>query len=188
MPAPREILELVARFEPPFDADKSGQHNETQVRREFLNPFFKALGWDIENEPGFAEAYKDVIHEDQIRIAGATKAKVEASAAPVAEAAEAAAHTMKHGLSLLRRMGGDETLTALEKEKLEPPYVGSYREITRIDHASSGGASFPGPPFSRSSRRRPAAQTSSTAGKELNQSLVTSTPTKMVVGDDVRRL
>ena len=74
MPAPREILDLVARFEQQFDAYKSGQYNETQVRREFLDPFFKALGWDIDNEQGFAEAYKDVIHEDQIRIAGVVKA------------------------------------------------------------------------------------------------------------------
>ena len=74
MPAPREILELVARFEQQLDAYKSGQYNETQVRREFLDPFFKALGWDIDNVQGFAEAYKDVVHEDQIRIAGATKA------------------------------------------------------------------------------------------------------------------
>jgi hypothetical protein len=44
MPAPREILDLVTRFEQQFDAYKSGQYNETQVRREFLDPFFKALG------------------------------------------------------------------------------------------------------------------------------------------------
>ncbi len=74
MPAPREILELVARFEQQLEAYKSGQYNETQVRREFLDPFFKALGWDVDNTAGHAEAYKDVIHEDQIRIAGATKA------------------------------------------------------------------------------------------------------------------
>ncbi len=74
MPAPWEILELVARFEQQLEAYKSGRYNETQVRREFLDPFFKALGWDIDNEQGFAEAYKDVIHEDAIRISGATKA------------------------------------------------------------------------------------------------------------------
>ena len=74
MSAPREILELVARFEQQLDAYKSGQYNETQLRREFLDPFFKALGWDIDNNDGNAEAYKDVIHEDQIRVAGATKA------------------------------------------------------------------------------------------------------------------
>ena len=74
MSAPTEIINLVARFEAQLDAYKSGQYNETQLRREFLDPFFKALGWDIDNVQGFAEAYKDVIHEDQIRIACATKA------------------------------------------------------------------------------------------------------------------
>lgn len=74
MSAPAEILELVARFEQQFDAYKSGQYNETQLRREFLDPFFKALGWDVDNSAGYAEAYKDVIHEDQIRVGGATKA------------------------------------------------------------------------------------------------------------------
>ena len=72
--APQEILDLVARFEQQLDAYKSGQYNETQVRREFLDPFFKALGWDIDNVQGFAEAYKDVVHEDQVRVGGALKA------------------------------------------------------------------------------------------------------------------
>ena len=74
MSAPREILDLVARFEQQLDAYKSGQYNETQLRREFLDPFFKALGWDIDNEQGYAEAYKDVVHEDAIRMGSATKA------------------------------------------------------------------------------------------------------------------
>ena len=34
---------------------------------EFLDPFFKALGWDINNEQGYAEAYKDVVREDAIK-------------------------------------------------------------------------------------------------------------------------
>jgi type I restriction-modification system DNA methylase subunit len=72
--APKEIIDLVERFERQFESYKSGQYNETQLRREFLDPFFKALGWDIDNNAGHAEAYKDVIHEDQIRIASATKA------------------------------------------------------------------------------------------------------------------
>ena len=74
MNAPKEILDLVARFEQQLDACKSGQYNETQLRQEFLNPFFKALGWDVDNTAGFAQAYKDVIHEDAIRISGAVKA------------------------------------------------------------------------------------------------------------------
>ena len=74
MPAPKEILDLVARFELHLDAYKSGQYNETQLRRDFLDPFFKALGWDIDNSSGHAEAYRDVIHEDAVRIGDAVKA------------------------------------------------------------------------------------------------------------------
>src|SRR2546425_6190104 len=74
MSAPKEILDLVERFERNKDAYRSPQYNETQLRREFLDPFFKALGWDIDNEQGYAEAYKDVIHEDAIKVGEATKA------------------------------------------------------------------------------------------------------------------
>lgn len=65
---------MVQRFERNRDAYKSPQYNETQLRREFLDPLFKALGWDIDNEQGYAEAYKDVIHEDAIKVGEATKA------------------------------------------------------------------------------------------------------------------
>jgi hypothetical protein len=72
--APKEILDLIERFENNLESYKSGHYNETQVRREFVDPFFKALGWDIDNEQGFAEAYKDVIHEDAIKVGATTKA------------------------------------------------------------------------------------------------------------------
>ena len=74
MSAPPAILDLVARFEQQLDTYKSGAYNETQLRRDFLDPLFKALGWDMDNEAGYAEAYRDVIHEDAIRIGGAVKA------------------------------------------------------------------------------------------------------------------
>ncbi len=62
MKAPQEIIDLVDRFERNREAYQSGKYNEMQLRREFIDPFFKALGWDVENISGFAEAYKDVIH------------------------------------------------------------------------------------------------------------------------------
>jgi len=74
MAAPKEILGLVERFERNRESYRSGQYNETQLRREFIDPFFEALGWDVNNKQGRAEAYKDVIHEDAIKIGGATKA------------------------------------------------------------------------------------------------------------------
>ena len=74
MPCPSEVIELVRRFEDNIEAYKSGVYNETQIRLEFIDPFFKALGWDVHNEQGYAENYKDVIHEDAIKIGGFTKA------------------------------------------------------------------------------------------------------------------
>ena len=71
---PNQLEELVARFEQNIDTYHDQGYNETQVRREFIDPFFEALGWDIANKAGYAEAYKDVIHEDAIKVGGATKA------------------------------------------------------------------------------------------------------------------
>ncbi|MBW1737455.1 MAG: N-6 DNA methylase [Deltaproteobacteria bacterium] len=68
------ILELVDRFHENLDAYKHGTYNETQVRREFIDPFFEELGWDIANKKGYAEAYKEVVHEDVVKVGGATKA------------------------------------------------------------------------------------------------------------------
>ena len=33
-----------------------GEYNETQHQREFVNPLFRALGWDLDNNQGFSEA------------------------------------------------------------------------------------------------------------------------------------
>lgn len=74
MKAPQEIIALVERFDQNLQAYQSGKYNEMQLRREFIDPFFKALGWDVENISGYAEAYKDVIHEDAIKIGSANKA------------------------------------------------------------------------------------------------------------------
>lgn len=74
MPAPKQILSLIDRFERNKDAYSSGAYNETQIRIEFIDPFFETLGWDIHNKQGYAEAYKDVIHEDAIRVEGSVRA------------------------------------------------------------------------------------------------------------------
>jgi hypothetical protein len=44
------------------------------VRRDFIDPLFKALGWDMDNSAGYAEAYRDVIHEDAIKVGVSTRA------------------------------------------------------------------------------------------------------------------
>jgi hypothetical protein len=74
MSTPPKVLELVDLFRRNANAYHAPQYNEAMVRQEFINPFFKCLGWDMDNEQGYAEAYKDVIHEAAIKIGGATKA------------------------------------------------------------------------------------------------------------------
>ena len=70
----QQIQALVTRFEEQIDSYRSGNYNETLTRRDFIDPFFKALGWDIDNSLGYAEAYREVIHEDKVNVGGATKA------------------------------------------------------------------------------------------------------------------
>jgi len=72
--ARREIEGLVQRFARNLDVYTRPDYKETQVRVEFIDPFFEALGWDVRNVKGHAEQYKDVIHEDAIKVSGATQA------------------------------------------------------------------------------------------------------------------
>ena len=73
-PPPQIVLDLIERFHTHRDAYKAPEYNETQVRREFIDPFFKALGWDIDNEKGYSQQWKEVVHEDAIKVGGVTRA------------------------------------------------------------------------------------------------------------------
>ncbi|HDP98405.1 MAG TPA: type IV restriction endonuclease, partial [bacterium] len=65
---PNIIAELVTKFERNLDEYRNPKYNETLIRIEFVNPFWKALGWDVDNEKGYALAYRDVIHEDALTV------------------------------------------------------------------------------------------------------------------------
>ncbi len=72
--AKQKLGELVERFRYNLDVYKKSTYNEAQVRREFIDPFFEALGWDVSNKQGFAEQYKEVVHEDAIKVGRSTRA------------------------------------------------------------------------------------------------------------------
>ncbi len=74
MAAPAVVNDLIERFASHRDEYRSGRYNETQLRRDFLDPLFAALRWDVHNKQGYAEAYREVIHEDAIKVGGRTKA------------------------------------------------------------------------------------------------------------------
>jgi predicted type IV restriction endonuclease len=64
MPAPPAIHELVQRSEAQRQSYRSAAYKEANLRLEFIDPFFEALGWDVANRKGYAEAYKDAVVEE----------------------------------------------------------------------------------------------------------------------------
>ena len=65
---------LVEKFKHNLNEYKNPGYNETHIRVEFVNPFWEALGWDVQNKSGYAMSYRDVIHEDEVKVGGTTKA------------------------------------------------------------------------------------------------------------------
>lgn len=74
MSAPESVLQLCETFTDHREHFRSGNYNEFQLRKQFLDPFFEALGWDMANSRGLAPQYRDVIHEDAIKIGAHVKA------------------------------------------------------------------------------------------------------------------
>lgn len=71
---PDTVKRLIDRFTQQADQVRSPDYNETQLRIDFINPLFRHLGWDVDNTLGYAEQYREVVHEDRVKIGGATKA------------------------------------------------------------------------------------------------------------------
>jgi len=86
-----DLEKLIGKFQAEKDYYISGDYLEAQARVDFITPFFKALGWDVENEAGLAHHQREVIVERgesettgrpdyNFRIGGQTKFFVEAKA------------------------------------------------------------------------------------------------------------
>ena len=72
--APPVIAQLVEKFAEHRETYRRAGYNETQLRQDFLDPFFAALGWDVFNQQGFAEAYRDVILEQGLKVEQSVRA------------------------------------------------------------------------------------------------------------------
>ena len=58
-----EQIRLVGIFEKNLAHYKSPDYDEYNLRQEFLTPFFRALGWDMENKAGLIPRHREVIAE-----------------------------------------------------------------------------------------------------------------------------
>ena len=75
MTAPEAIQKLVEKYTFHRDAYLRGQEkfNEQQLRQDFLDPLFHALGWDVNNDKGHSEAYREVMLGEPFRVRGKTQ-------------------------------------------------------------------------------------------------------------------
>ncbi|MGD9781139.1 MAG: hypothetical protein AB7V14_03200 [Kiritimatiellia bacterium] len=68
-----ELARLVAQFEKNFKQYQSAAYDEAGVRQEFLDPLFRALGWDVENKRGLIPQHREVELESRTEISGRQK-------------------------------------------------------------------------------------------------------------------
>ena len=54
------INDLLSRFHDTLPALKRGNYNETEVRVQFINPLFEALGWDMADRSGRGEVKHEI--------------------------------------------------------------------------------------------------------------------------------
>ena len=63
----QNIHKLVERYESDRSYYLSERYNETQLRSDFLDPFFELLGWDIKNYAGKPTNEREVILEEPLK-------------------------------------------------------------------------------------------------------------------------
>jgi hypothetical protein len=68
MVASEVVTELVERYRDNCENYRAAGYKEFRLRKEFVDPFLEALGWDVANRGGYDEGYKDVVNEDTIKI------------------------------------------------------------------------------------------------------------------------
>jgi len=69
-----KLKELVELFSSNINQYKSSHYDESNTRTDFIDKFFTLLDWDVANNLGNDENYRDVIREDKVRIEGTVKA------------------------------------------------------------------------------------------------------------------
>ena len=65
-----ELRDLVARYNANRSECISSSYGETSLRIEFLDPLFRILGWDVNNEAGLSVYAREVIHEANVTVDG----------------------------------------------------------------------------------------------------------------------
>ncbi|MCL2139082.1 MAG: N-6 DNA methylase, partial [Treponema sp.] len=69
-----QLSALASLFSANIAQYKGSGYDEANTRTDFIDKFFALLGWDIANNKGFSESYREVLREDKVSIGGSKKA------------------------------------------------------------------------------------------------------------------
>ena len=58
-----QLGERVRQYASRIEEYTRSTYNETEVRVDFVNPLFRCLGWDVDNEAGLPQHLREVTHE-----------------------------------------------------------------------------------------------------------------------------
>jgi predicted type IV restriction endonuclease len=128
------LTEALQKLIHKFAANKihylSKSYLEAQARVDLISPFFKALGWDMENEAGLSQHEREVIVERgetegypdyNFRVGGQTKFFVEAKAPsePVAKRAQLVCQHLENMSGELRIGNGHVVVAFVAESRLD---------------------------------------------------------------------
>jgi hypothetical protein len=74
MTAPHRVVQLVRTFGAQRAIYPAGVFTSARVRVEFIDPLFRALGWDVDNSRGLSPADREVVREGTVPAGGNRKA------------------------------------------------------------------------------------------------------------------
>ena len=60
------IRDSVEAYQEHFKQYNRPDYNETEVRNDFVNPFFEILGWDVQNKKNLPQHLREVKHEASV--------------------------------------------------------------------------------------------------------------------------
>ena len=64
----KKLLKRITQYSNNIQQYQRTEYNETQVRIDFVNPFFEALGWDVNNVSGLPQHLREVVHEASVMV------------------------------------------------------------------------------------------------------------------------
>ncbi|MEN2845233.1 Eco57I restriction-modification methylase domain-containing protein [Mannheimia haemolytica] len=63
----KQLIELIKKYDSDKEIYSSSSYNESQLRTDFLDPFFGLLGWDITNSKNKLTSEREVIVEEPLK-------------------------------------------------------------------------------------------------------------------------